>query len=233
MPNIPAITGLADGDAQDIETVYLAPTTGGVYWPGNKDTFEVLHGGCDEANLQGRVPVAAIQTGALACGNTIPFGDYDYIYAAQLPSGADTEKLVAPRLALDIELPWDASVVFLSYQVFAQHDATLWQAGSGSPEEERWTLEGKVDGIAGIPGLTSILPPGRGTTEASATVSTYPPGFHSEGRWRWSTGLILMKDLAKGKHTFEVTAKAQIFADDPEKAKLGMACGSVTWFALR
>jgi hypothetical protein len=125
-------------------------------------------------------------------------------------------------------------LVILTFQVFAQHDATLWQAGSGTPEEERWMVEGKIDADTNVPGLTAVLPPGRGTTDTSASGgASYPPGFHSEGRWRWSTGLVIRGGLLKGKHSFEIKVAGQIYADDPLGAKLGQACGSVSWVAFR
>lgn len=232
MPTLPNFTGISNGDPMRILDLYQSPGTGGIYARGDTSTLEVLHGGLDADNFTGTIPPETIQTGALVAAGSVAFGDFDALYGSQLPTGGDTLGQTLARLACDFEIPWDASLVLVAWQVFAQQDATLWGSGTGSEFEEVWNLYTLVDHLPQTEGLSCGLPPTRGTIDASGG-GAHDPGMSSEGRWRWAQGFRFFTGWGKGTHTMEVKVRAKIQGDDPLQVKLSQACGSLVWLALR
>lgn len=238
MPNVLPITGIADGDDADIEYVYLAPTTGGIYWPGEPTTTEVLHGGLDDTNLASgvRLEPALVQTGAMVYAVTVTFQDFNWLYASQISdtSGSAGSWITLVQAAMEFDLPWDAGLTFLQWQVLLQQDATWWNFGGAAEFEETWEIRTVLNGTDLGGGTGAILPPARGTTDPADLVPLVnDPGFASEGRWRWLQGMTHRVNLAKGRYHLVLSAKTTVIAPDQLHAKLAQACGSLTIFALR
>lgn len=238
MPTVAALTGISDGDPADIEYLYLAPTTGGIYWPGETQTFEVLHGGLDDTNLASgtRLEPGLVQTGAMVYGTTVYFQDFNWVYASQISDtqGSSSSRITLVQVALEFDLPWEAGLVFVQWQVLLQQDATWWDYGGPNEAEEFWDIRTKLNGTDLAGGMSGVLPATRGTIDAAdLSPLVNEPGFSSEGRWRWMQGMTMRMNVSKGKYHLVISAATTTLSPDQLQQKLAQACGSIVVFAIR
>lgn len=232
MPTIPALEGFIDGDTAIPHQVYEGPTSGGVYAPGNTDTFEVLNGGLDADNLAATgLPANLLQRGTLARAVFLPWSQFAYYYAKQ-GTGSDTETVVG-RLAVEFFLPWEASVVLVGYQGLFNQDATDFDT-AGTPDAERWELAVFVDGVEGG-GLSAGLPSARATIDAAITTPIVnDAGYADETRWRHVARAFIETGMARGNHRVEVRLRPNpIFSPDNYTAKVAEGAGSIYVIAFR
>lgn len=233
MPVIPSLQGFNDGQAANIQQVYLGPVSGGVYDPGNLDTLEAMNGGLDADNYgggDGTIPARAVQRGTWARAVYLPWSQFAYYYAKQA-TGEDSEPVIA-RLAVEFFLPWAASVVWIGWQGLFEQDATAYGTGV-TPAEERWELATFFDG-AEMEGLSAGLPVTRATTDTATTNPIANDAQYSlEERWRYVSRKAIEMDVSAGAHRVEVRLRPTILKNDYYTEKVAQACGSIYIIAFR
>lgn len=200
------------------------------------ETFEVMHGGLEAANIAGgtEFPAWAMQYGTFAQGRQYLFDQHEWVYARQLGGGGQdgaiiSERAVLAQLTSNVFIPWDASVVLFGVQVFFQQDATAWDTDA-AVQKEYWDYRIEFGGSI-YQGLYGRLPHARAST-ATPTSST-DPGYAAEPRWRFVSKFGMAKTVPKGHNRVRVSLWAGVFEDDYAKAKVAMPSGGVWILALR
>lgn len=237
----------------DARQVYAYP----LYNPVNPpDTYEMLHGGLDVANIVDPVafiPMSCVRQGALACGFWMPKTRPTFVYAraSNIDSnsgGDETSRTRVAGLSTGFRLPWDASTVIFTWSAFFRHDATRYDANAddGGPFREYWDYRVYVDGdnYSGHYGqlpdgrVTNTLPDSTGLDAPSTASVTWRaddqyPGMHLENRWRFVNKVGMLKDQDKGRHSIVISLWPNVYGPDVFKAKTLMPEVSIGVLAFR
>lgn len=212
------------------------------------DTAEVLSGGLDNASYTGgddSIPMSVIQSGTFAAAFYAGFDRWEFLYARQFNNdgnrgGTLTNRQIVAGLAATFTLPWTASLLFIGYQAFCRHDATVWDNDGNSigRTPEWWDLRVHTDSSE-LTNLYARLPAGRVSNVGPSVASAEPfvsPGYHAENRWRWESKFQMIASggmLTKGRHRLRVSGWPAIYAEDNTLAKCVIPTGGITVIALR
>lgn len=238
MPVIPSINLLSSTlDADEIANALYAPTT-------PASTYEVLNGGVDADNYAGgssSIPAGVLQPGSLATGGRKAFEDWQIVYASQLSSqdaGANKRYRIALQASGDFFLPWQASLLILSWNMPVRQQGYVWDGGSSVSKVDRWDLRSEVDSTK-LPSLYLKLPFGQQypDTDAAARKGVGDDvDDMAENRWRYVSQMMTFLQgsiVARGVHQLRVTVWVDVYVADPYKYKFIAPSCSWSWCALR
>lgn len=166
-----------------------------------------------------------------------------------------TERIIHSQLTANIFLPWDTNTVMYGYQAMFNHDATQFVAANGGgsiSDQEFWDIELQIGRNLDASTLStatsnpayalySRLPHNRyadednGTTEDNGSGDYYSPiGLEGSFKFVSKTGMLTGNDApSKGFMEVRLTVGANIFNNDPRKAKLKTLSGGIWILALR
>ena len=164
-----------------------------------------------------------------------------------------TTRIVHSQLTVNIFLPWDTNTVMYGYQAMFNHDATAFVAANGGgtiSDQEFWDIELQIGRKLDASTLSTAtsnpayalyhkLPHNRYADEDNGTTidgsDTYSPIAY-EGAFKFvsKTGMLTGNDApSKGFMEVRLTVGANIFNNDPRKAKLKTLSGGIWILALR